>query len=115
MTVNAAENKKTKAKEKNNAGFAESFLIPILAVVTGLIIGGIVIIISNDTAIAAWQNFFHAPGTAIKASWDAITTGYGALFSGSLGKPTDMIAGFQQYTATGDRSEERRVGKECRL
>jgi len=102
MTNNAVENKKPKIKEKNKPGFTENFLVPILAVLTGLIIGGIVIVLSNDAAIAAWGNFFQSPGTAIKASWDAIATGYGALFSGSLGKPADMLAGFQHYSATGD-------------
>ena len=102
------EVKKTEARIKSGPSIqkmvigAENALIPILAVITGLIIGGIVIVITNADAIAAWGNFFKSPGEALKASWNAVTTGYGALFIGSLGKPADIIAGIQNYFATGD-------------
>lgn len=98
-----AEKAKPEQEEKHGkTGFVDNMVVPVLAVVTGLIIGGIVIAITNDTAVAAWGNFFQNPGAAFKASWDAVLTGYGALFSGSLGKPADMIAGIQNYFATGD-------------
>ncbi len=76
--------------------------MPLLAVFTGLVVGGLIIAVSNDAAVAAWQNFFHAPGAALKASWDAVFTAYGALFGGALGSPADIIAGFRSYFATGD-------------
>jgi ABC-type uncharacterized transport system permease subunit len=80
-------------------------LIPALAVFTGLVIGGIVIIISNDTAITAWGGFFQDPLAAIVASWNAVINGYGALFAGALGKPSNMVTGIQTYFATGDNKD----------
>ena len=95
---------KTEKKTKPGKSFVlnENMIVPVLAVITGLIIGGLVIAITNTDAVAAWGNFFKNPGAAFKASWDAIVTGYGALFSGSLGKPADMIAGIQNYFETGN-------------
>jgi len=77
-------------------------LLPALAVFTGLVIGGIVIIISNDIAITAWGNFFRDPLAAIVASWNAVINGYGALFAGALGKPVNMFEGIRTYITTGD-------------
>ena len=78
-------------------------LLPALAVFTGLVVGGIIIAVSNETAIAAWGRFFQNPWAALSASWNAITQAYGALFSGALGKPADVIAGLQTFFATGDK------------
>jgi len=55
------------------------FLVPALAVLTGLILGGIAI-------VASGANVFQA---------------YGALFTGSFGYPDRFITGFQQYFASG--------------
>ena len=77
-------------------------LMPLLAVFTGLVVGGLIIAVSNDAAIAAWQHFFQAPGAALKATWDAVISAYSALFGGALGKPANILAAFQSYFATGD-------------
>lgn len=90
---------------KRNSAIFDNVTIPLLAVFTGLIIGGIVIMFTNAAAVTAWGHFFQNPGAAFKASWDAIATGYGALFSGSLGKPGDMLAGIQNYFATGETKQ----------
>ncbi len=59
--------------------------IPVLAVFTAMVIGGIVIILTDPVVLAAYRHFFSAPGAAIGASWTAISTAYGALLAGSLG------------------------------
>src|SRR5512141_1703491 len=87
-----------RATHARNAALVNNGLMPLLAVFTGLVVGGLIIAASNDAAIAAWRNFFQAPGLALKASWDAISTAYGALFAGALGKPGDIIAAFQSYS-----------------
>jgi ABC-type uncharacterized transport system permease subunit len=87
--------------EKQSAALVNNLVIPALAVFTGLVVGGLIIIVANDAAIAAWKDFFHAPGVAFKASWDAISAAYGSLFTGALGNPKDIIVGFQAYFATG--------------
>jgi simple sugar transport system permease protein len=99
---------KTKSKPKTTGKFGALFvqnaLLPILAVFTGLVIGGIVIIISNDAALAAWKNFFNDPLAALGASVNAVAVGYGALFGGSLGRPERIMAALQAYFANGDTS-----------
>jgi hypothetical protein len=82
----------------------QEVLLPVLAVFTGLVVGGIIIAISNDASITAWSNFFQSPGAALKATWDAISIAYGALFKGALGNPKDMLDAFAAYQATGDNA-----------
>jgi ABC-type uncharacterized transport system permease subunit len=74
---------------------------PALAVFTGLVVGGVIIALANDTAIAAWGSFFRNPIAPLIASWNAVIQAYGALFAGALGRPADIIAGIQSYVATG--------------
>jgi ABC-type uncharacterized transport system permease subunit len=80
-------------------------LMPLLAVFTGLLVAAFIIILSNDAAVAAWKDFLQAPGAALKASWVAVITGYGALFTGALGNPPNLIAAFKVYSATGKPDE----------
>jgi simple sugar transport system permease protein len=107
MTEQKEIDKKTKTAKNAplRSMLLQNGLLPALAVFTGLVIGGIVIIISNDIAITAWGNFFQNPFAAIVASWDAVIKAYGALFAGSIGKPGDMISGFQTYLATGNSKD----------
>jgi simple sugar transport system permease protein len=93
---------KSGGQRKQGSKLLQTFLIPALAILTGFIIGAIVIALSNNAVIAAFKNFFQAPGAAVAATWKAIVTAYGALFYGSLGSLTEIIRGFQHYFATGD-------------
>lgn len=82
----------------------QSLLVPILAVFTGLVIGGIVIA-ATDTGVAeAFKSFSTDPGGAFKSIWTAIATAYGALFYGSLGSPREIIEGIRIYQSTGDNA-----------
>ncbi len=69
----------------------QNLLVPLLAVVTGLIIGAIVIIVTDPVVVAAFGKFFQAPGAAFAAAWKSIATAYGALFRGSFGSLPEMI------------------------
>lgn len=82
----------------------QSLLVPILAVFTGLVIGGIVIAATDKGVAAAFGNFSADPGAAFKSIWTAIATAYGALFYGSLGSPREIIEGFKIYNSTGDNA-----------
>ena len=66
-------------KEKT-ASWWQSLLLPLLAIVTGLLIGALVILASGGNVIAA----------------------YGALFEGSLGSPAEIVAGLKLLFSTGD-------------
>jgi simple sugar transport system permease protein len=104
-----ADEKDVKSKdqtgEKRNTAWIDNLLMPILAVFTGLVVGGLIIAVANDAAITAWRSFFQAPGAALKASWDAVITAYSALFGGALGNPQNIIAGFKTYFATGQTAD----------
>lgn len=77
-------------------------LVPALAVFTGLVIGAIVIAITDATVVAAYRNFLSAPGAALSATWHSIATAYGALFQGSIGSPSEVYQGIRAYVASGD-------------
>ncbi|MBE7433315.1 MAG: ABC transporter permease [Anaerolineales bacterium] len=67
-------------KERKRSSFWQELSVPALAVLTGLILGGIVILVSGENPIRA----------------------YGALFTGSFGSPARFIDGFQAYFSTGE-------------
>ncbi|MGC8856246.1 MAG: ABC transporter permease [Anaerolineae bacterium] len=90
------------SEAKRSGSVWETLLVPLLSVFTGLVIGGIVIAVTDAKTVAAFGNFFQAPGAAFVATWQAVATAYGALFSGALGNPGEMIAAFRIYQSTGD-------------
>jgi general nucleoside transport system permease protein len=65
-------------------------LVTVLAVLTALVVGAVLIVFSDESVLATWGYFFAAPGDALSASWDAITAAYGALFSGALGSASAL-------------------------
>lgn len=101
-TTGQKEAPKSERQRRRGAKLLQTLLVPALAVLTGFIIGAIVIAISNDAVIAAYRNFFHAPGAALVATWKAIATAYGALFYGSIGSFTEIYKGIQNYYANGE-------------
>lgn len=79
-----------------------TLLVPALAVFTGLVIGAIVIVVTDAAVVAAYRNFLSAPGAALSATWKSIATAYGALFQGSIGSPSELYQGIRTYLASGD-------------
>lgn len=67
----------------------QSILIPFLAIFTGMLLGGIIIIITSEAVWAAIQVSFLE---GLKASWNAVATAYGALLVGAFGRPGDIFA-----------------------
>jgi ABC-type uncharacterized transport system permease subunit len=90
----AGESKPRGGRKANRgiSGLLQSILIPLLAVLTGLIIGAIVIVITDPVVVAAFGDFFQAPGAALAAAWKAVATAYGALFYGSFGSPGEIMS-----------------------
>jgi len=81
----------------------QTILIPLLAVLTGLIIGALVIIITDPAVVSAFSNFFQAPGAAFAAAWKSIARAYGALLYGSIGSPGEVIRALQSGDAAAVR------------
>jgi ABC-type uncharacterized transport system permease subunit len=82
--------------------FFGTLLLPLLAVFTGLIIGAVVIIITDAAVMTAFRNLLHAPGAALAAAWHAVATAYGALFYGAVGSPKEIIQALGHYLTTRD-------------
>ncbi|MGQ9494307.1 MAG: ABC transporter permease [Anaerolineae bacterium] len=104
-----AQEKQTATKVRRRRGFLisparQTLLLPVLAVFTGLLIGAIAIVITDATVIAAYRNFFRAPGAALAATWQCIAAAYGALLYGSLGSPREIYEGLRIYQSTGNNA-----------
>ena len=82
MSTTAAPSPDAGKKENKRNALAQEVLVPVLAVITGLIVGALVILASGENPLVA----------------------YGALFAGSFGTPTAYIEGFKVLFATGDNA-----------
>jgi len=79
-----------------------SLLIPILAVVSGLLMGGLIVAVTSESFYTVWsQSPLQAIGNGLKAAWESYVT----LFSGAFGTPSKIIAAIQG----GDALEIRRA------
>ncbi|MBC8331429.1 MAG: ABC transporter permease [Anaerolineae bacterium] len=76
--------------------------VTILAILTGLLLGGLLVAITTEEAYAA---FSSSPWEAIKIGANAAWKTYQALFTGSVGNPAKIVAAFQG----GDAEEIRRA------
>ncbi|MFN8458229.1 MAG: hypothetical protein U0401_26860 [Anaerolineae bacterium] len=61
----------------------EALLVPVLAVFTALVIGGIIIVVTDAAVYKAFSTGGFGAGLA--AMWQSVSVAYGALFAGSLG------------------------------
>ena len=96
------QEKGEKAGLPTAALLVENLLLPVLAVLTGLVVGAIIVAVSSSETIAAWGNFFRAPTAAIGTTWKAVAIAYGALFKGALGNPADLLTAIRSFQASGD-------------
>lgn len=71
---------------------------PLLAIVTALLVGALIIVFTDPDALDAWQSFFAAPGAALSGSWDLVATSYRALFDSSLGSQRALARTLVQST-----------------
>jgi simple sugar transport system permease protein len=67
----------------------QSLLVPALAIFSGLVVGGIVIILTTPAFYAALRVSIL---DAIKVAFETIKLTYGALFTGAFGSPREMVA-----------------------
>jgi len=59
--------------------------VPVLALVTAIVVGGLVIAFSDPDTLDEWGSFFGDPLGAIEASWTVAADSYSALWRGSMG------------------------------
>jgi simple sugar transport system permease protein len=81
-------------------GWMRTALLPVLAVVTALILGALIIALSSPEVISAWLS--GNLREAVRTTWDLISGGYIALFEGSFGSPARIIDAVREWQATGE-------------
>ena len=77
--------------EKRGRRFSSIFrmlIIPVLAVITGLIFGAIFIILTTEEVYAA---FGQSIGAGLLESWRVVAASYTALFNGAIGNPVQIF------------------------
>ncbi|UYN82631.1 MAG: ABC transporter permease [Microcella sp.] len=83
--------------------FGGSAAISVLAVFLALVVGGILIIMTDDAVAEAAGYFFSRPADTFSAMWDAVAGAYSALFRGSVFnylRADDLVAAFRPITET---------------
>ena len=87
--ANGKDEKKNASKIFLEEVSRSSLLVPVLAIISGLLIGGVLIAVTTEEV---YLTFRSAPLKAIliglKAAWDS----YIALFTGSIGSPAKVVA-----------------------
>jgi general nucleoside transport system permease protein len=87
--------------KKTKRGFWKTIQIPVLAIITGLFIGAILIAVTSETVYAAFAaGFFKGLGQAFKE----VGTAYLALITGSLGNPVNIINALKSSDALAIRT-----------
>jgi len=69
-------------------------VITILAIFIALIVGALLIVLSDPVVLRAWASFSYAPGTALSDTWNSISSAYSALFEGAIFSPGTIGAAF---------------------
>jgi ABC-type uncharacterized transport system permease subunit len=64
-----------------------ALVVPVLALLSALVVGGLVIIFTDPDTLGEWGEFTADPGGAFEASWTIVRDSYRALFDSSLGTP----------------------------
>ena len=67
-------------------------VVTILAMFAALVIGGILIVVSDPVVLHAWDSFSYAPGSAFSATWNSVAAAYSAMFEGAIFSPSGAPA-----------------------
>ncbi|RMB58475.1 ABC transporter permease [Tessaracoccus antarcticus] len=62
-----------------------SLVVTLISFVLAFVTGAIVMVVADPEVLGKFAYFFNAPGDALGASWDKISTAYSALLRGSVG------------------------------
>lgn len=76
--------------------------IPILAIITGLILGGLIVALTTEEVYTAWS---QSPIEALRVGFNAAWSSYAALFTGAIGNPARIADALN----SGDALEIRRA------
>ncbi|HEY1179037.1 MAG TPA: ABC transporter permease [Phytomonospora sp.] len=63
---------------------ANSVMVTVYSLILAMVIGGILIVVSDEEIRGMYTYFFSRPGDALNASWTAVSDAYSALFQGAI-------------------------------
>ncbi|GAA2873051.1 hypothetical protein Acy02nite_42610 [Actinoplanes cyaneus] len=102
MTAETATEKEPVEKETflnvflRNLWSSNSVTVTALSIVLAVIIGAVLIVVSDSAVLAKFSYFTARPGDALDASWTLISSAYADLVKGALGDPqafSDWMSG----------------------
>jgi len=67
----------------------QSAAVPLLAIFTGLVMGGVIIALTSEEV---WQAFGVSFLEGLKAAWQSVAAAYSALLKGAFGSPSQIMA-----------------------
>jgi simple sugar transport system permease protein len=67
--------------------YGNTVVVTALAFLCALVVGALLIVVADEATRASFGYFFSAPGDTFSNGWSAISSGYGALFRGSVLDP----------------------------
>ncbi|MGH6657909.1 MAG: ABC transporter permease [Actinocrinis sp.] len=67
-----------------------SLLVTFLAILLALVVGAILMVVSDTAALSKASYFFSSPGDFLSAGWHDIANGYTALFKGAIFNPSTV-------------------------
>lgn len=73
---------------------ANNILLTILSMVLAVLLGAVLIVVSDVDVLAKFSYFTARPSDALDASWVLVSTAYGDLLKGALGDPQVFSAWF---------------------
>ena len=88
--------------QSGSLDWLRGLVLPALAVFSALILGGLAVVLTDQTVWATLPNFFQSPGAALSAIWDSAAAAYSALFQGSIGNLGDVSRGLESWWVDGD-------------
>lgn len=79
----------------------DALAIPVLSVVTGFIVAGLIIAISDPVVLRTLR---QSPVAGLRTGWDAVYLAYYALWNGSIGSPAAIVRGLALWIGPGDNA-----------
>ena len=77
-----------------NLWSANTFTVTALSIFLALVIGAVLIVISDSAVLSKFSYFTSRPSDALNASWDLISAAYADLFKGAIFDPAAFQAWF---------------------
>jgi ABC-type uncharacterized transport system permease subunit len=100
VTAETTTEKKKEEEESFLAAFqrnlwsSNSVTVTLLSIFLAVVIGAVLIVVSDSVVLAKFGYFTARPGDALGASWDLISAAYSDLLKGAFGDPEAIQAWF---------------------